>query len=194
LTNNRKINDKYNIITKLRSLGLFDSQLGINQRNNITWLGPTIDNKQAKSRIDHIWISRDLIQDRICVNTIFDDLFNSDHALVTLTLSSRNIINFQNEKNTSTIKRTIFNYNNMNKQDWQEYKEYIDNLIVSRRIKEKYLDIKVQHHTWLNALWEEIKSIFTEARNQKGKTKTIIRSEKTKFDDRINNKDYNNII
>src|ERR687883_124190 len=87
--NNKKLEDKYKIILMLRSLGMFDSQIGINQGYNQTWKGPLIDNKQAKSRIDHIWITRNLIQDRVNVNTIRDELFSTDHALVTLSLVNR---------------------------------------------------------------------------------------------------------
>ena len=62
---NKKLEDKYKIILSLRSLGMFDSQTSINQGYNQTWKGPLIDNKQAESRIDHIWITRNLIQDRL---------------------------------------------------------------------------------------------------------------------------------
>ena len=42
---NKKLEDKYKIIQSLRSLGMFDSQIGINQEYNQTWKGPLIDNK-----------------------------------------------------------------------------------------------------------------------------------------------------
>jgi hypothetical protein len=191
---NKKLEDKYKIILSLRSLGMFDSQTGINQGYNKTWKGPLIDNKQSESRIDHIWITRNLIQDRVGVNTISDELFSTDHALVTLSLTTKNLIHSIRNNKKFKQKRKIFDYANMNNQNWQEYREFIDQLIVSKRIKERFLDNNNRQFTWLNDLWEEIKSILMLAKKLKGKTKTIIRAEKSIFDEKINNKDYRNIF
>jgi hypothetical protein len=70
----------------------------------------------------------------------------------------------------------------MNNQNWQEYREFIDQLIVSKRIKERFLDNNNRQFTWLNGLWKEIKSILTLAKKVKGKTKMIIRAKKSVFD------------
>ena len=166
---NKKIEDKYKIILSLRSLGMFDSQTGINQGYNQTWKGPLIDNKQAESRIDHIWITRNLIQDRVRVNTIRDELFNTDHSLVTLSLNTRNLIHSIRNNKKFKQKRKIFDYANMSNQNWQEYREFIDQLIISKRIKERFLNNNNRQFTWLNGLWEEIKSILTLAKKVKGK-------------------------
>ena len=135
-----------------------------------------------------------MIQDRVRVNTIRDELFNTDHALVTLSLNTKNLIHSIRNNKKFKQKRKVFDYANMNNQNWQEYREFIDQLIVSKRIKERFLDNNNRQFTWLNGLWEEIKSILTIAKKVKGKTKTIIRAEKSVFDDKINNEDYRNIF
>jgi len=135
-----------------------------------------------------------LIQDRVRVNTIRDELFNTDHALVTLSLNTRNLIHSIRNNKKFKQKRKIFDYANMSNQNWQEYREFIDQLIISKRIKERFLNNNNRQFTWLNGLWEEIKSILTLAKKVKGKTKTIIRTEKSVFDEKINNEDYRNIV
>ena len=40
----------------------------------------------------------------------------------------------------------------MNNQNWQEYREFIDQLIVLKKIKERFLDDNNRQFTWLNNL------------------------------------------
>src|SRR5215471_8305752 len=152
----RKVKDKYKIISMLNNNRIFDSQIGINEKKK-TWIGPLINGKQAESRIDQIWISADLLHERKNTNTIFDDVFKTDHALVTLELDSKNLIFEENShiNKRSIIRREVFDYDKMNKDDWTEYREFIENQIIKNKIKEKYLD-QERDECWINSLWEKI--------------------------------------
>ena len=89
-------NDKFSILRILVNAGLIEFQSALNNLPSHIW---TVDrnNTIVKSRIDYIWLSRDLYQHIRNIYIDFDDNFDTDYALLHVILDSTNIINYANQ-------------------------------------------------------------------------------------------------
>jgi exonuclease III len=124
-------------ISKLRKLAL------------ITWLGKmsftetyrfcnpkggkyTWKNSETQTRIDQIWISKDLA---LCLqNSDIEDMefrTDSDHNLIWAQISLNSIFSFTNRRNQEgkIKRRKIFLYNEATKENWEDYTAELEKLI-----------------------------------------------------------------
>ena len=86
--------------------------------------------KQVKSRIDYIWVSKDLGQGLLCCKiTKSDTITNSDHAII----NAKMITGIEKKVRTSACdkrlkgKKWIFDLDKATEENWEDYKAKLDN-------------------------------------------------------------------
>src|SRR3954468_15888882 len=115
----------------------------------------------SPSRIDFIWISRDLIDETLNSNIIDPTLYTSDHRAVFLSLHTRNL--FKRKAIASLkqhdMRKRIYHYDQMNDDKWQEFADLVD-------AKHDLLDLSnmnITHLTGLNRYWDSIELCIQQA-------------------------------
>ncbi len=83
---------------------------------------------QSPSRIDFIWITRDLIDEVINSNIFDPELYKSDHNALYLSLTTTNLFK---RKSVASLKqhnmrKRIFHYDQMDDDKWQTFAEKVD--------------------------------------------------------------------
>jgi len=186
-TNNTcKPSSKYKIIETLRNLDLYDTQslMESNQQSHTsTWYGIIKKGQNINSRIDQIWISYNLLQFRRNneILTLDDPQFDTDHALLTLKLSTHNLIDFPNpasDRHTGKT-RKVFDHDRMTKKDWIAFNDEIDRLILLENLFNKYSSINSSpNQNAIDNLWTDCLKIIDTVKQSHGKWKNINRQQK----------------
>ena len=190
-TSNIKSDNKFYILKILLDAGLLEVQSASHNTPTYTWLTKRNDTT-VKSRIDYIWLSSSLFQQIKKVHVTFDDNFDTDHGLLHTALDCTNLIISQSNSQSkrSTFTRSVFAYDKMTKEDWENYQLFISNKIKEDKIIENFIQQPNRSGSWINNLWEQIANIFMLAKTHAGKTKKITRQDKHQLYTKIQNKKY----
>lgn len=176
----RELSHKFALIDIMQDAGLKEVQSAKNTAILPTWTTKR-NNQLIKSRIDYIWLSIDLFQDLGAVNVFVDELFNTDHNLLTTTIKCNALSkaqSFVKEKRLNGFKRTIFDLDSMTLDDWEKYQECITTQIESSKKLQYLLAQCLCNNNWTNEVWREVAKIFAYGKKQAGRTKTITRKDK----------------
>jgi len=118
------------LFTKLNNLQLIDT---VSLYHDITPTTPynTFLPKQHQSsptRIDYIWISRDLLDETINSNNYNPELYSSDHLGIYISFYTNNLFKQKSIANLKQQKiyKTIFHYDKMNQEKWKEFADMVD--------------------------------------------------------------------
>ena len=115
---------RYKILHMLEIKNLIDI---VDLYQDITLQNPcnTFSNHNFSSRIDLIFISRDLIMETINANNHNIDFYTSDHLAVYVSFINNNIFNKKSfaRNKQQKIRKRIFNYDKMNEEKWLKFQE-----------------------------------------------------------------------
>src|SRR5438876_4068121 len=92
----------------------------------------TRSNDQVKSRINYIWISKDLGQGLIsCQITESDTITNSDHAIVSASIATGIMKKSRTAACDKKLKgnKYIFNLDKAIEENWEDYKAKLDDML-----------------------------------------------------------------
>jgi endonuclease/exonuclease/phosphatase family metal-dependent hydrolase len=171
-------NWRYDIFNKLETYNLTET---ISFFHNITPSKPYHNffpksSNKSPSRIDYIWISQDLILESINSELYEIDTFNTDHKAIYLNLFPYNLIG---NKQYATLrqqqmKKTIFHYDKMTKDEWDDYGNYVDEL------SQDIFPTLISNTADLNRCWDSIQKCIKDAAKEKIWNSTSIIQNKEK--------------
>jgi exonuclease III len=126
----------------------------------------TWSNRGSSSRIDMAWMSQELIDDITHIFKPIDPLIKTDHK----TLSFKIEILNKNWKESSNIKRKIYDWENAKEQNLKEYADLTN--VAANKIKKDTNNINPNLNK-INDLWNKIKKALINLSNKTIPTKTI---------------------
>ena len=156
----KKIKPKYEIIQMLNNINLLDLHkiTSVNSTPEKTWKqyksNSSDQNKLIASRLDQIWITNNLLYRAIKCEVINDELSNTDHSLLIGTIEVTNLLDKHNIATERKIKfkRKIFDYKNMQEQDWTNFQQYMDKYIQDRKVRQRYFNKLPRDTKWIDNL------------------------------------------
>jgi exonuclease III/ribonuclease HI len=152
---------KYNILHELKNNNMVDM---VDLYNDITedktyatYIPKQLDYSQ--SRIDMIYVSRDLISDTLTSNNI-SNLFNTDHLAVYLTIT-KNLFKYKSmaDLKQHKIKKRVFTYDNMTKEKWEKYTNLTNEICKLNKLQDLHISDTCDLDYW----WSHIKYYIMKA-------------------------------
>ncbi len=145
------------IFTKLNSLRLVDTVALYQDITPSTPFNTFLPHQQSSSptRIDYIWVSRNLIDKTINSNNYTPELYSSDHLGVYVSFFTNNLFK---RKSIASLKqkdrgKTIYHYDQMNDAKWKDFADTVDHY------HQFYLQVMViNNRRDLNHFWNKIEN------------------------------------
>ena len=149
---------KYRIIHRMGINNLVDSidlYHDVDDNNPFNTFKPPSLSTHQPSRLDMIWLSRDLILETLASNILDHDFFSTDHAAVYLSLQTSDIFHRQAKASLKQHKnrKRIFDYDNMSDDQWEEF-----SVLTDRSLKDlSTTQMDIHNKDDLNRYWALIK-------------------------------------
>ena len=148
LLQQKKIKPKYEIIQMLNNINLLNLHkiMLVNSTPEKIWKqyksNNSDQNKLIASRLDQIWITNNLLYRTIKCKIVNDELSNTDHSLLIGTIEVTNLLDKHNIATERKIKfkRKIFDYKNMQGQDWTNFQQYMNKYIQDKKVRQRYFN------------------------------------------------------
>ncbi|GBB95489.1 hypothetical protein RclHR1_02550001 [Rhizophagus clarus] len=137
------------------------------------------DPNKQESRLDYIWAFLPMLEKSINSTVKENDHFDTDHKTVTLSLDTVQMtgisLNATNQKKKH-IKRTVFQYDEMDKDDkytWENFSTQLD-LEIENTLMKDFSIIKPRH---INTLWDMFRQVLMRVAKSRIVNKQVIRNK-----------------
>src|ERR1044072_3998900 len=154
---------KYQVLYDLEIKNLVDT---VELYQNITVQHPFstyIPNRQhcSPSRIDLIWISRDLVLETLNSNNYEPDLYNTDHNAFFVSFLTNGLLgNKQAAKlRQHKIRKRIFNYDTMDNEKWEKYRAATESIVDDKFSQEMIINEQKNLTTYWNDIVYALKQV-----------------------------------
>jgi len=117
--------------------------------------------QSSPTRIDYIWISRDLLDETINSNNYNSELYSFDHLGVYISFYTNNLFKQKSIANLKQQKiyKTIFHYDKMNQEKWQEFANMVDLHHQTLQLN----NMSINNSRELNRYWDNIQACIRNA-------------------------------
>src|SRR3954451_24138150 len=147
---------KYKILYDLEMKDLVDTvnlYQDITTQNNYATFIPK-QQTSSSSRIDLIWISRDLILETLNSNNYEPNLYSTDHNAVFVSFLTNGL--FRNKQaaklRQQKIRKRIFNYDTMDDDKWKKFRNATESIVDDKFLQE----LKIHDQKDLTMYWNDI--------------------------------------
>ena len=151
------------LFTKINNLQLIDTVALYQDITPTTPYNTFIPKQQQSSptRIDYIWISRDLLDETINSNNYNSELYSSDHLGVYISFYTNNLFKQKSIANLKQQKiyKTIFHYDKMNQEKWKEFADTVDLHHQTLQLN----NMSINNSRDLNRYWNNIQACIRNA-------------------------------
>ncbi|GES99352.1 hypothetical protein GLOIN_2v1777499 [Rhizophagus clarus] len=159
----------------LDTLPLFND----NDEDIITYT-PSDPTKQP-ARLDYIWASLPAISKCLDCSVIENDYFKTDHKTIMLSIDTAALIGRKTakmNKKKKKITRTVFAYDEMDKEDhddfrWDNFKKELDARIDQLDLKSR----KITKRRHIDSVWDCLRQIIMKAAKEKIKNREVVKNK-----------------